>query len=70
MGADRSRGGNPHGEADLVVALLAGRTGAPVLDGGCGTGRVAIELARRGVDVEGLDPDGDMIALARGKARS
>ncbi|AEA25297.1 Methyltransferase type 11 [Pseudonocardia dioxanivorans CB1190] len=63
-----AEGGNPHGEADLVVALLAGRTGAPVLDGGCGTGRVAVELARRGVDVEGLDPDGDMIALARGKA--
>jgi SAM-dependent methyltransferase len=61
-------GGNPHGEADLVMALLGERPAPRVLDGGCGTGRVAIELARRGVAVEGLDPDADMIAVARGKA--
>lgn len=39
-----------------------------VLDGGCGTGRVAIELARRGLDVVGTDLDPDMIGLARAKA--
>ncbi len=39
-----------------------------VLDGGCGTGRVAIELARRGLDVAGADLDPDMIAVARAKA--
>jgi SAM-dependent methyltransferase len=31
-----------HGEADLIAALGV----APVLDAGCGMGRVAIELAR------------------------
>jgi SAM-dependent methyltransferase len=36
-----------------------------VLDAGCGTGRVAIELARRGVDVVGVDPDASMISTAR-----
>lgn len=41
---------------------------ARVLDAGCGTGRVAIELARRGVRVHGLDADPDMIAAARAKA--
>ncbi|MFC5994077.1 class I SAM-dependent methyltransferase, partial [Pseudonocardia hispaniensis] len=59
-------GQNPHGEADLVASYRP----AAVLDGGCGTGRVAIELARRGVAVVGVDPDPDMIAAARAKAPS
>jgi SAM-dependent methyltransferase len=57
-------GANPHGEADFVVSYGPRR----VLDGGCGTGRVAIELARRGLDVVGTDLDPDMIGLARAKA--
>ena len=48
-----------HGEADLIESLLdegAASTGrGAVLDAGCGTGRVAIELSRRGVDVVGVD---------------
>jgi SAM-dependent methyltransferase len=59
-----ARGGNPHGEADLI-ASYAPRT---VLDAGCGTGRLAVELARRGVEVLGVDVDPDMIAAARAKA--
>ena len=35
------------------------------VDAGCGTGRVAIELARRGVDVVGVDVDTSMLATAR-----
>jgi len=50
-----------HGEADFVMALHP----ASVLDAGCGTGRVAIELARRGVDVVGVDADPSMVATAR-----
>lgn len=38
---------------------------ASVLDAGCGTGRVARELARRGVDVVGVDIDEGMLATAR-----
>ncbi|MGH3911425.1 MAG: class I SAM-dependent methyltransferase [Pseudonocardiaceae bacterium] len=57
-------GGNPHGEADFVWSFHP----RSVLDGGCGTGRVAIELARRGLDVTGTDLDHDMIAAARAKA--
>ncbi len=59
-----SSGGNPHGEADLVVSYGP----RSVLDAGCGTGRVAIELAHRGLDVVGTDLDPDMIGLARAKA--
>ena len=53
-----------HGEATFVEALSA----RSVLDAGCGTGRVAIELARRGLDVVGVDADPGMLAAARGKA--
>lgn len=52
-----------HGEADLVEAFLPRR----VLDAGCGTGRVAVELARRGMEVVGVDSDADMLQAARAK---
>ena len=50
-----------HGEADFVMTLAPGS----VLDAGCGTGRLAQELDRRGVEVVGVDADGSMIAAAR-----
>jgi SAM-dependent methyltransferase len=53
-----------HGEADLVASLDR----RSVLDAGCGTGRVAMELARRGLDVVGVDLDAEMLAVARDKA--
>jgi SAM-dependent methyltransferase len=63
-----ARGENIHGEADLVEWLLRRSGGRRVLDAGCGTGRVAIELAARGFDVAGVDLDAGMMAAARGKA--
>jgi SAM-dependent methyltransferase len=57
-------GANAHGEADLVFSYGP----HSVLDAGCGTGRVAIELARRGLEIVGTDLDPDMIGLARAKA--
>jgi 2-polyprenyl-3-methyl-5-hydroxy-6-metoxy-1,4-benzoquinol methylase len=51
-----------HGEADYVSALLASGS---VLDAGCGTGRVAVELAARGYDVVGVDNDRSMLDVAR-----
>jgi SAM-dependent methyltransferase len=60
-------GQDVHGEAALVDELV-GRTGARILDAGCGTGRVSIELARRGHRTVGIDVDADLLARARGKA--
>ncbi len=54
-------GENVHGEADFVEHYRP----MSVLDGGCGTGRVGIELARRGMDVVGVDVDAGMLAAAR-----
>ena len=63
-----ARGQNVHGEADLIESLLRESGGNRVLDAGCGTGRVAIELAERGVSVVGMDLDADMLSAARAKA--
>ena len=66
LGEYESRFGHPdaHGEADFLDSLRP----RSVLDAGCGTGRVAIELHRRGIDVMGVDLDDDLLALARAKA--
>jgi SAM-dependent methyltransferase len=40
----------------------------PVLDVGCGTGRVALDLAARGVAVVGLDVDAKLLAALRDRA--
>lgn len=64
-----------HGEANLVEHLLKSplnqsQSGQPyrVLDAGCGTGRTAIELARRGIEIVGVDLDEVMLQQARAKA--
>lgn len=58
-------GDDVHGEARLVRWLAHPRT---VLDAGCGTGRVAIELSRKGVDTVGVDLDPGMLAVAHRNA--
>lgn len=65
-----AQGEGVHGEADLVDALVRDLAGGPatVVDGGCGTGRVAIELARRGHRTVGVDRDPALLAAARAKA--
>jgi len=75
-----AEGVDVHGEADLVEAVVellgsAAESLVPqdvgrrtVLDAGCGTGRVAIELARRGYSVSGVDVDPAMLGRARAKA--
>jgi SAM-dependent methyltransferase len=49
--------------ADLALwEALADGTGAAVLELGCGTGRVALQLIRRGHRVVGLDADAGFVA--------
>jgi SAM-dependent methyltransferase len=59
-------GADVHGEAGLVATLVDAP--GPVLDAGCGTGRVAIELARRGYVTIGVDVDLALLDRARAKA--
>ncbi len=44
-------------------------SGGPVLELGCGTGRVAIPIAQAGIPVVGLDSSAVMLKQARAKAR-
>ena len=62
--ARAATGQQVHGEADFVERHAP----RSVLDAGCGTGRVARELARRGLEVAGVDLDAQMLAVARRKA--
>jgi SAM-dependent methyltransferase len=57
-------------EADLPLwrELAADANGA-VLDLGCGTGRVALDLAARGHDVTGIDSEPDLVRTLSARAR-
>jgi SAM-dependent methyltransferase len=48
---------------------LAEAAGGPILDLGAGTGRVALDLARRGHDVTGLDWDPELVHELAARAR-
>jgi SAM-dependent methyltransferase len=54
-------------DLDHYDALLRDLNAQVVLDVGCGTGEFACTLAKRGVDVVGLDPAQASIDIARGK---
>jgi SAM-dependent methyltransferase len=59
------------GRYDADMALweeLAEAAGGPILDVGAGTGRVTLELARRGHEVVALDLDRDLLAMLSRRA--
>ena len=56
------------GECDFIEKEIAGDKTARILDIGCGTGRHAIELARRGYDVVGIDLSESLLRRAGEKA--
>jgi SAM-dependent methyltransferase len=51
-------------EVEFLVDALALEPGMSVLDVGCGPGRHSLELARRGIRVEGVDLSPDFVRLA------
>ncbi len=46
---------------------LANEYGGPVLELGCGTGRITLPVARKGLDVTGVDASRSMLAVLRAK---
>lgn len=54
-------------DLDVYDALAAELVARSVLDIGCGTGTFACLLARRGLEVTGIDPAAAMLAVARAK---
>lgn len=57
-------------EIDFLVSSLHLDSSTRVIDVGCGPGRHAIELARRGIQVHGVDISSDFIDIAREAAHS
>ena len=62
-------GSSAAGDAEFYVDQ-ARRWGSPVLDLGCGTGRIGIALAEQGFDVVGLDLSAPMLRIAERKVAS
>ena len=60
--------------ADFIEKIIEReyRPGKPelVLDLGCGTGRMTLELARRGYDMTGIDYSTEMLEIARDNAEA
>ncbi|MCY4449997.1 MAG: class I SAM-dependent methyltransferase [Chloroflexi bacterium] len=54
-------------DIDFYVEL-ARESGGPVLELGCGTGRISLPIAREGIAVTGIDISPRMIAIAHEKA--
>jgi SAM-dependent methyltransferase len=53
-----------------VIQAFAQRTGGPLLELGCGTGRLLIPLAQAGYAVTGVDLSPEMLRIAAAKAES
>lgn len=56
-------------EVDFLLEELKLPQGSHILDMGCGTGRHAVELAKRGYKVTGIDISSGMLAQAEKKAK-
>lgn len=54
----------------LILRLAGNVAGKRVLDIGCGDGKLAAELARRGAVVSAIDGSGEMVAAARQRAEA
>src|SRR5438874_12192972 len=48
---------------------LIGQYGQPVLDVGCGTGRLLIDYLAQGIDIDGVDNSPEMLAICVEKAQ-
>ena len=57
---------NPSGDREFYLGL-AQEVGGPVLELGCGTGRVLLPIAERGIECVGVDASPAMLALFRAK---
>ena len=65
---DLFRGDTSEWEDKFFYLNLIGQYGQPVLDVGCGTGRLVLDYLSQGLDVDGIDNSPDMLAICQEKA--
>jgi len=65
---DLFRGDTSTWEDRFFYLDVVKRYGQPVLDVGCGTGRISLDFMQQGIDIEGVDNSPDMLARLRRKA--
>ncbi len=56
------------GPDDAFFRAIIEQYGQPALDIGCGIGRLLLPMLGDGVDIEGVEPSADMLALCRERA--
>jgi ubiquinone/menaquinone biosynthesis C-methylase UbiE len=65
---DAFRGDTTNWSDQVLYRKLARERGGALLDVGCGTGRLLLDLLAHGVDADGVDNSPEMLALCREKA--
>jgi ubiquinone/menaquinone biosynthesis C-methylase UbiE len=65
---DLFRGDTSNWEDRFFYLDLVKKYGQPVLDVGCGTGRILLDFMGQDIDIDGVDNSPDMLALCRQKA--
>ena len=64
------RAGRDQMRANLIARLPESLTGKRILDAGCGTGALALELAKKGASVVAIDLSPNLIELAKERISS
>jgi ubiquinone/menaquinone biosynthesis C-methylase UbiE len=65
---DLFRGDTSNWEDRAFFLDVVKKYGQPVLDVGCGTGRILLDFMSQGIDIDGVDNSSDMLALFQQKA--
>jgi SAM-dependent methyltransferase len=66
---DLLRGDTSNWDDRFFFLDVVRESGAPVLDVGCGTGRLLLDFMEQGIETDGVDNSPDMLALLREKAK-
>lgn len=67
---DLFRGDTSNWEDKFFYRAMISQFGQPVLDVGCGTGRLVLDYMTAGLDVDGVDNSPDMLAICRDRAHN
>ena len=67
---DRARPGYPAELVDDACSVGGLTSGSHVVEVGCGTGKLTVALAERGLRVEAVDPGSELVEIAKRRVRS